>query len=462
MNSTYYLAIDIGASSGRHILGCVVDGQMVLEEVYRFENNIKVTGGALTWDIESLAREVKKGIKICCDIGKIPQTVAIDTWGVDYVLLDKDRREILPVYAYRDSRTEGVPSEVEQIISSCDLYKRTGIQKQSFNSIYQLFHDVRTGRLEYSKYFLMMPDYLAYCLTGVMKNEYTNTSTTNLLDARNKDWDRELMGKLGIKESVFQTPVLPPAKIGGFTSEMKEYAGFDAEVILCPSHDTASAVAACPIREDSVYISSGTWSLIGIESGIPIISKAAMAANFTNEGGIDGRFRFLKNIMGMWMFQNIKKNLNNEYSYDKMMRMAMESDFSDTIDVNSPLLIAPEDMTEAVRQLLNMPQLAVGDVLSCVYHSLAKSYKNAVEEIESITGRPVENICIIGGGSCDEYLNRLTCEYTKKRVYTGITEATAAGNIISQIMYDKGIDLNAARALVKVSFDIKEVLADGI
>ena len=454
---TYYLAIDIGASSGRHILGYIDNGRLKLEEIHRFENYITNQNGTLVWDIEHLVSEVKKGIAKCKEIGKIPCTVAIDTWGVDYVLLDESKQEILPAVSYRDSRTNRVINKVESIISAEELYLKTGIQKQNFNTIYQLYADKLSGRLEDAKHFLMIPAYLSYKLTGIIKNEYTNATTTGMVNADTKQWDYEIIDKLSLPKHLFGTLDTPCTVIGNFTKEMQDYAGFDSTVIFAPSHDTASAVCACPIDDNSVYISSGTWSLIGVESLNPIVNEKSMAANFANEGGIDYRFRFLKNYMGMWLFQNVKKNLNNEFSYDDMMRLAMQSKRFEMLDTNSPDFLAPENMINAIRSYLKNESIPIEVVINSVYHSLAQSYKNAIDEIEKLAGKTIDNVFIVGGGSKDTYLNKLTAQYTGKKVVTGLSEATATGNLLSQIMYDKKISLAQARDIVKNSFDIKEI-----
>ncbi len=453
---TYYLAIDIGASSGRHILGHIENGKLCLEEIYRFDNNIKNENGTLVWNIDSLFREVKAGISKCKEIGKKPKIIAIDTWGVDYVLLDEYNKEILPAVSYRDGRTEKSSNAVNAIISQVELYSRTGIQKQNFNTIYQLYADKQSGKLQKAKHFLMMPEYLSFKLTGEIRNEYTNATTTNLVNAESKTWDKEILNTLGLPEDIFCDLSLPGTVVGNFTDEVKAEIGFDGTIILCPSHDTASAVAACPVDGESVYISSGTWSLIGTENPVPVLTEKALEANFTNEGGIEYRFRFLKNIMGMWLFQNIRRNINKELTYDEMMNLAAGSTFTEKINPNAPEFVAPENMIEAIRNYLGKPDLPLADVLSSVYHSLADSYGKAVEEIETISGKEIKSIHIVGGGSKDKYLNKLTAEYTGKKVYTGLMEATATGNILSQIMYDKKITLTEAREIIKATFDIKE------
>ena len=428
----YALAIDIGASSGRHILGEYINGEIVTTEVYRFENGIKDINGTLCWDIDYLTKSVIEGIKKCGEIGKIPETVAIDTWGVDYVLLDKELKEIYPAVSYRDGRTSGIPEEVDKIISREELYAATGIQRADYNTIYQLYCDVKSGKLKNAEHLLMMPEYLSYKLCGIMKSEYTIASTTGLLNAKTRNWDMDIINKLGIKPSLFKEVCMPAEVLGNLTGEVKNYVGFDAEVVFAPAHDTASAVNACNLKGHSMYISSGTWSLIGSVNNYPVLTKEALNANFTNEGGANNTYRFLKNIMGMWLFQNIRKNLDKKYSYDEMMQMAMKSTFTKTFDPNHKSLVSPDSMIDAIRELHKNSDLSIGDVLNSVYHSLALSYKKSVDEIEDITGEKIDCIYIVGGGSKDKYLNDLTEKYTEKPVITGITEATALGNLKSQ------------------------------
>lgn len=453
----YYLAIDIGASSGRHILGSLSDGKLKLEEIYRFENYLVEDGSTLVWDIDNLVNQVLLGIKKCSELGKIPSTVAIDTWGVDYVLLDSNKKEILPAVSYRDSRTFVSQADVAKILPQSVLYKKTGIQKQNYNTIYQLYADKLSGKLEKASYFLMMPEYLSFKLTGVIKNEYTNATTTNLVNANTKTWDEDILDTLGIQKDIFGPISTPPATVGTFTKAVEDFVGFNANVLLCPSHDTASAVAACPVSDNSVYISSGTWSLIGTENLFPVLTNEALAANFTNEGGIEYRFRFLKNIMGMWLFQNIRKNINKSLTYDQMMHLAQKSNYKKLINPNAPEFLAPENMIDAIKAHLNEPNLELADLLSSVYHSLASSYAVAIKEIEKICNKKIDSIHIVGGGSKDVYLNKLTNEYTGKKVYIGLSEATATGNIISQIMYFNKISLNDARDIIIKTFNIKEI-----
>lgn len=446
----YYLAIDIGASSGRHMLGWIENGTICYEEIYRFENYIEKKDGVLVWDIDHLVGEVKNGIRKCHEIKKYPKTIAIDTWGVDYVLLDENKEVLMPCISYRDGRTASAVAAVEEIVSAEELYQRTGVQKQNFNTIYQLYCDQKSGKLEKAHYFMMMPAYLSYCLTGVAANEYTDATTGALVNTQTKDWDMELIGRLGYPERLFPPLKTPGDSIGHFSDAMKEFAGFDAEVVFCPSHDTASAVAACNMGENDLYISSGTWSLIGMETKTPILTQSAADANFANEGGIEYRFRFLKNYMGMWLFQNIRKNIDKSKTYDEMMKLAMACPEHEKIDVNAPAFVAPENMIQAIRDYVKKPNMPLDAVLNTVYHSLAMSYRDAVQEIEKITGKEILAIHIIGGGCRDAYLNTLTAQYCGKEVTAGPVEATATGNLISQmIAAGECADLQAARALVK-------------
>lgn len=452
---TYYLAVDIGASSGRHIMSHIENGKLVLEEIYRFENNLVADETGLVWDIDSLFAEVLCGIKKCKEIGKIPKSIAIDTWGVDYVLIDENRKEIKPCYCYRDSRTSTVIDEVESLVSPTELYAKTGIQKQNFNTIYQLYADKKNGRLQNAKYFLMMPEYLSFKLTGVCKNEYTNATTTGLVNANKKIWDTQIIHAIGLTEELFKPLFLPSSSVGDLSAEVQKIVGFNCAVLFAPSHDTASAVCACPMRDNDLYISSGTWSLIGTEITEPILNDNARQLNFTNEGGIYYRFRFLKNYMGMWLFQNIRRNLNKSMTYDEMMNLAKNCGEYKYFDVNDNTLVAPKNMIDAIGKLIGSDDL--GFILNSAYHSLAKSYSEAVTEIEAVTGKRFNAIHIVGGGCQDKYLNALTRDYTGKSVTAGPIEATATGNIVSQIMRDKKISLAAARDLIKKSFDIKEI-----
>ena len=298
----YYLAIDIGASGGRHILGSVKNDKLQLKEIYRFENKIINNKENLCWDTIYLFQQIIEGLKICKQINKIPTTMAIDTWAVDYVLLNKNNK----TYSYRDHRTKNMDKKLEHIISSENLYKKTGIQKQMFNTVYQLmaFKEKFPELFDTAETFLMLPDYFNFLLTGIKKSEYTNATSTQIVNSSTRDWDWELIEKLKFNKKIFLPLDLPETTVGNFKQEIINQVGFDCKVIMTASHDTASAVISVPETNEinsSIYISSGTWSLMGIETDIPISTKESMNLNFSNEGGYLYKFRFLKNIMGLWI-----------------------------------------------------------------------------------------------------------------------------------------------------------------
>ena len=449
---TYHLAIDIGASSGRHILGYTENGKLITEEIYRFDNGMIKTEQGLVWDMETLYSHVLKGIRLCHLQNKTPQSIAIDTWGVDYVLLDAEKMPLLPVYAYRNEQRQAVISEVESILPHTSLYQKTGIQFQPFNTVYQLYCDKKSGKLARAAHFMQIPDYLAYRLTDKIQNEYTNATTTSLVNANSQTWDQELLHQLGFPASLFDTLTPPSSLIGNFSKQTEETLGFSAKVLACPTHDTASAFSTALGGDDCLILYSGTWSLIGAVLNEPITSEEAKKANFTNEGGINGTTRFLKNIMGMWLFQNIRRETDKRYTYNEMMTLAMKSNFTETFDVNHPSLTAPDSMTQAITSLLGYDFLPLGDLLSSVYHSLALSYKKAVEEITAITRQKYNVLQIVGGGSVDSYLNHLTQEYTKLSVITGPKEATAIGNLLSQIGFYNHLSQEDAKHILQKSF----------
>lgn len=461
----YFLAVDIGASSGRHILGYIQNGKLVLEEIYRFKNGAEKKDGKLVWNHESLFNSVVEGLKKCKEIGKIPVSVGIDTWGVDYALLDKEDNLIGEIYSYRDERTLKVMDEVYSIIPKVELYKRTGIREQVFNTIFQLYCDKKSGKLDKAETFLMTPDYLHFMLTGVKKNEYTNASTTGLLNASSRDWDMEIIEKLGLKKSLFKPLFQPGEKVGNLKAEIVKKVGFDTTVYLPATHDTASAVMSVPSEEEPLYISSGTWSLMGIESPDENTTAFADECGFTNEGGYGKSVRFLKNIMGMWMIQCIKKELNDKYNFVEFVALAKEvKDFHSIVEVNDLSFFAPDSMINAVKDYCKktgqkVPE-TVGEIVLCVYESLAESYKQSVEQIEKITGKKFDKIHIVGGGCQNVLMNELTASVTGRTVVAGPVEATATGNIIAQMLAVKEIrSLSEGKALIRDSFEIKEIKA---
>ena len=459
----YYLAVDIGASSGRHMLASMKDGKMQLEEVYRFPNGMDNKNGTLCWDVDRLITEIKNGLKKCKEIGKIPVSMGIDTWGVDYVLLDKNDNILGDTVGYRDSRTEGMDEKVYEVIPQDDLYARTGIQKQIFNTVYQLMavKQSHPEYLEQAETILMIPDYFNFLLTGVKMNEYTEATTGQLISPKTNDWDYELTDMLGYNSRMFRPVSMPGTVVGDFTEDVQKEVGFNCTVVLPATHDTGSAVLAVPTNDDdAVYISSGTWSLMGIERKEADCSMESMKANFTNEGGYDHRFRYLKNIMGLWMIQSVKKEFTEDLSFAEICEMASKETIPSIVDCNDDCFLAPESMIEAVQKFCRdtdqpVPE-TVGEISSVIYNSLAKCYGDTVEEIEAITGKKYSTIYVVGGGSNAGYLNELTAKYTGRKVSAGPSEATAIGNIIVQMLHD-GVfaSLPEARTCVKESFDVK-------
>ena len=455
----YYLAIDIGASSGRHILGHLENDKMVLEEVYRFSNGMKKKDGHLIWDVDALFEHILLGMKKCKERNIVPVSMGIDTWAVDYVLLDEAGNRIQDVYGYRDSRMKGIDKEIYKIICEEDLYLRTGIQKQIFNTIYQLKTEDKLGE---TNCMLMIPDYFNYLLSGQKITEYTNASTTQLVSPETKDWDYDLIEMLGYPKHIFTKIKKPGYVVGNLRQEIQKIVGFDTRVVLPATHDTASAVLAIPSNEDSLYISSGTWSLMGCELKEANCSLESKERNFTNEGGIDYRFRYLKNIMGMWMINSMKHEIANEYSFNDICEMAKKETITSIIDAQDHRFLAPVSMVEEVQNACfengqEVPQ-TIGQIAKVIYQSLAECYKNVAKEIECLTGKQYSCIHIVGGGSQAMYLNELTAKACKKTVYAGPVEATSIGNIAAQMISNHElIDLYEARKCIFDSFEIVKV-----
>lgn len=457
----YYLAVDIGASSGRHILSHIEDGKIVTEEIYRFPNGLTKRDGHLCWDTVSLFASVKKGMKKAAELGKIPTYMGIDTWGVDFVLVDKDGKMVGDSVGYRDGRTTGADEIFYKSMTEAELYSRTGIQKQIFNTVYQLTALSKEHPEQYkaAKYLLMMPDYLDFLLTGVAAQEYTNATTGQLVSIETGKWDYDVIEKTGAPKELFGELSMPGTTVGPLSAEIAKEVGYNLTVLHAASHDTASAVLAVPTSSDEIaYLSSGTWSLLGIESLRPLADEKAHAANLTNEGGYNYRYRCLKNIMGLWMIQSVKKECGGKYTFDELCDMAKEYEATPLrLDINAPEFLAPENMTEAIRQKLGIPDAPLGLVLSVVYHSLADCYAQTVGELSALKGKKITALHIIGGGSKDVWLNELTAAACKIPVFTGPTEATAIGNLLSQ-MLGTGVfaDLPTARKCVFESFGVKE------
>ena len=462
--NTYYLAIDIGASSGRHILGWIEDGKIQLEEVYRFPNGTTLKNGHQCWDHAGLVENIVAGLKRCAEIGRIPSYLGIDTWGVDFLLLDKDGAVIGDSVGYRDSRTEGMDEKDYECIPEAELYARTGIQKQMYNTIYQMMalKQQNPEQLEAAETFLMMPDYLNYCLTGVCHQEYTNATTGQLVNIETGEWDLELIERLGYPTRLFKPLYMPGQTVGALRPEIAEKIGYNLTVMHPASHDTGSAVLAVPTNSDNaIYLSSGTWSLMGVELANANSSADACRHNFTNEGGYDRRYRFLKNIMGLWIIQSIRKELGGKYSFAELCDMATAlGDTPYRINVNDMTFLAPASMMGAIRAYCGAEDMPLDHMLCCVYHSLAECYAETIRELNEVSGKKLDALHIIGGGSKDDYLNVLTAKALDIPVYAGPTEATAIGNLLAQ-MLGSGVfaDISEAREAVFRSFDVKKIEA---
>lgn len=463
----YYLAIDIGASSGRHILFWLEDGKMQMQEIYRFPNGMTEKNGHLCWDADTLEAHILAGMKRCEEIGRIPLSVGIDTWGVDFVLLDENDMMLGDMLGYRDHRTDGMDAEVSRIISPEALYARTGIQKAIYNTIYQLMAVKKTQRdlLERAKTFLTIPDYFHFRLCGVKANEYTEATTTQLFDPQTRMWDLVLIEKLGLPTSIFQRIVHPATKLGDVTDAVAEKIGYRCAVVLPATHDTASAILAMPSDDpDAVYISSGTWSLLGVELTQADCSEQSRVTNFTNEGGFDGKICYLKNIMGLWMIQSVKKELATkgvELSFTDLCEQAEMADIASRIDCNDERFLSPKNMIAEIQSACAeigqaIPQTA-GELARVVYQSLAMCYADAVQKLRISRGKDYRTLSILGGGSNADYLNRLTAEATGCTVFAGPSEATAIGNAVAQMLHAGELPTVAqARKCVRASFDIAQ------
>lgn len=456
---TYVLAVDMGASGGRHILAHLEEGKIVLEEIYRFDNVMVERNGHLCWQMDRLWEHVLKGMAACKAAGKIPVSMGIDTWGVDYVLLDQAGQVLGDTVAYRDSRTQGMDAKLEQTMPFTELYRRTGIAKQPFNTVYQLMATPRE-QLDQAQDFLMIPDYLHYRLTGRKANEYTEASTTGMLNSATRDWDQEVLAAAGIPTGIFRRPEMPGTNLGPILPEIAQRVGFSCDVVLPATHDTGSAFMAVPARSDNaVYLSSGTWSLLGVENDVPLTGIDSLESGFTNEGGYGGKIRYLKNIMGMWILQCVRNELEKRYSFGEMAQMAAEAPETPwRVDVADNRFLAPKNMiaelqlavTEQGGEELTLPRL-----LRMVNLSLAEGYAKAIAQLEQLTGKRYDTVHIVGGGSQNQTLNQMTADAAGRTVVAGPTEGTALGNLMAQLIAG-GVfaDLAQAREAECASFDV--------
>ena len=458
-----FLAVDLGASGGRHIAGWVENGCIQTKEVYRFENGAEMKNGHLCWDAEGLFQHVVNGMKACREQGLTPVSMGIDTWGVDFALLDAQGELLGDIVAYRDSRTQGMDTLLEETLPFSELYRITGIAKQPFNTVYQLMAVLKEHPeyREQAQDFLLMPEYLSYRLTGKRAHEWTILSTGALMDAAARDWSLEIRRAARLPDHWFRTPVAEPGTaLGTLKEDIQHAVGFDTTVILPATHDTGSAYMAVPARDDHVaFLSSGTWSLLGVELDHPVTDESSQQASFTNEGGWNHTTRYLKNIMGMWMLQCIRRETGKQHSYAEMADMAAASSYPAWVDAADNRFLAPESMLNEVEAALreqNAPKPeSLADILRAVTVGLAVCYRDSIAEMSRLTGKTFTSINIVGGGSQNVILNRLTAEQTGLPVYAGPTEGTALGNLAAQmIVRHEFADLAAFRTAIKASFPI--------
>ena len=443
MNQHAYVALDLGAESGRSILGTLHGGQLSVEELFRFPNDMKNVGGHLRWDVDGLLANIKEGLRCSARSSVQPESVAVDTWGVDFGFLQSDGTLLESPYSYRDHRTDGMMEKFFELVPRSRVYTLTGIQFMQLNSLYQVYaarvNDPEL--LQRATHLLFMPDLFNYLLTGIAKSEFTIATTSQIFNPRTMDWDSELLSALGIPRSVMQEIVQPGFRLGLLRQSIAEETGLGGiGVSVVASHDTGSAIAAIPAEgEDWAYISSGTWSLMGVEIGVPIITEDALAANFTNEGGVEGTFRFLKNIMGLWPLQQCRKEWSSttQYTYDDLMRLAGGAmPFRSLIDPDFSDFFNPPNMQKSIQDYCGKTgQTApdqVAEFVRCILESLALKYRTTLEQLRQLTGRRISIVHVIGGGS----QNRLLCQYAANAmgvpVIAGPVEATAIGNILMQ------------------------------
>ena len=456
------LAFDFGASNGRAIVGDFDGKQLKMEVIHRFPNSPVEKDGGLYWDFEKLFGEVKEALTKCGDVASI----GVDTWGVDFGLLDKEGNLLRDPRNYRDDYSKPMVAVAQERVGKSELYKKTGIQTMNFNTLFQLLavNEKEPELMAKVDKFLFMPDLVNYMLTGEKAIEYTIASTSQMVNAKMRDWDYEIIEKAGLNKDIF----LPIKKTGETVGELKaEYGHPGVKVIAVGSHDTASAVVSVPFENygSEAYISSGTWSLMGLELDEPVLNEVSEKFDVTNEGGVGGKIRYLKNIMGLWIIQNIKKELNDEYGFGEMSNMAREcADFPSEVDVDRQCFLNPDSMIEAIKEecaRTNQPvPESIGEILQCVYTSLSKCYARTVSQIETMQGKVYDSINIVGGGCQDMYLNEMTAKATGKTVFAGPIEATALGNILAQMM-GKGVvgTMDEARKIIEDSFEVKTIKA---
>ncbi|GAB6099710.1 rhamnulokinase [Halanaerocella petrolearia] len=468
------LAVDIGASSGRLIEGNLDNNKINLKEMHRFKNQIiekedRKGNKHYCWELDKLYNQILVGIKKSKTNNTKPMSIGIDTWGVDFVLLDSKGDVLGNTVSYRSHRTDGLMEDFFNLLPKSEIYKRTGIQFLQFNTLYQLYalKKLDSKLLESAETLLLIPDYFNYLLTGNKTTEYTNVTTTQLFNVTENKWDEKLLSELEIGKELFNNPIEPGTVIGELKEEIDINLN-DLKVIAPATHDTGSSIVAVPATSvNYAYISSGTWSLMGVETNEPICTETALEYNFTNEGGAYDTNRFLKNIMGLWLIQEVKKELNDKYDFDELVELAKaEESFKFLINPNDNRFLNPDSMIETIQNYCEesgqgIPTTA-GELARCIFESLAFQYRQVLEELKETTSKSIDKINIIGGGVQNEFLNQLTANATGLVVEAGPIESTAIGNLLVQFMSLGYIDsLAEAREIVRNSFEIKSYSPQG-
>lgn len=467
-NNQKFVGVDLGGESGRVMLGAFDGDRITLEEIHRFTTGGTEVGETLRWDVDRLWSEIQTGISIVGDEKGEVTSVGVDTWGVDYVLLDKSDQMLGMPYHYRDKRNVGTLSQINQTLSKSEIFARTGIQFMEINTICQLFAASKTDELENAESLLTIPDYFHWRLSGFKGNEFTNATTTQCFDPTARSWAGSMLESIGIPTRFFCDIVEPGSQLGRLQGALAEKASLkNASVVAPATHDTASAVVAVPADtkkhgKNWAYISSGTWSLVGVEIDKPILSKEALAINVTNEGGVDGTWRLLKNVMGLWIVQQTKRAFGErgfDRDYGELTTLAKESANESYIDPDDPSFLNPENMEVAVLDFLKrtgqQTPASEGSLIRCVLESLALRYRSVLNEIEKLAGLKMEVIHVVGGGSQNGLLNQLIANATGVPVVAGPAESTVMGNVLIQCKAAGGLNsLAEIREVVRNSSDL--------
>lgn len=471
MNGPLYIAVDLGAGSGRVFLSGVDAGEFLLEEIHRFVYPPRQLDGVLRWDIQLLFSEIKFGLRAAGErarqLDRTVESVAVDSWGVDYALLDQAGNVLEDPACYRDNRTEkNIPGVFARVPRS-EIFEKTGIQFLPFNTIYQLSSEKDLGE---AAVMLLIPDLIHYFLTGTTVCEYTNATTTQLVDVHKRDWDEDLISKLDLPSKLFAAMVPPGTVLGTLKPEIAAELELDGLLVVAPAtHDTASAVAGTPLAEGSAYISSGTWSLIGIERNEPLINAEVEKLNFTNEGGAYGKIRFLKNVMGLWIFESCRREWEAAglaVGYEELLGEVAEiAGHKAFIFPDDPRLLNPDSMVSAIKEQLKETGQDFGDtpaeISKIILDSLAFRYASVLRSIEDLTSTTLSAIQIVGGGGRNRYLNQMTANASGTKAYSGLTEATVVGNVLVQAIASGRFQTPVeARTYVADSFQFDEFMPD--